>query len=101
MRGMVFGMLVRAGWGGSKSAQNARLWALWDAFGLEHAQMQGWWEPRPTAATGSAAVVATAYVRRGLTLTLTLTPTPTPTLTLTPTPTLTLTRVRPAADPSR
>jgi hypothetical protein len=29
MRGMVFGMLVRAGWGGSKSAQNARLWALW------------------------------------------------------------------------
>ena len=66
MRGMVFGMLVRAGWGGSKSAQNARLWALWDAFGLEHAQMQGWWEPRPTAATGSAAVVATAYVRRGL-----------------------------------
>ena len=66
MRGMVFGMLVRAGWGGSKSAQNARLWALWDAFGLEHARMHGWWEPRPTAATGSAAVVATAYVRRGL-----------------------------------
>ena len=94
MRGMVFGMLVRAGWGGSKSAQNARLWALWDAFGLEHAQMQGWWEPRPTAATGSAAVVATAYVRRGLTLTLTLTPTPTPTLTLTPTPTLALTLTR-------
>ena len=57
---------VRAGWGGSKSAQNARLWALWDAFGLEHARMHGWWEPRPTAATGSAAVVATAYVRRGL-----------------------------------
>jgi hypothetical protein len=35
--------------------------------------MQGWWEPRPTAATGSSAVVATAYVRRGLNLTLTLT----------------------------
>ena len=66
MRGMVFGMLTRAGWGGSKSAQNARLWALWDAFGLEHAEMRGWWEPRPAAATGSAAVVATAYVRRGL-----------------------------------
>ena len=46
LRGMVFGMVVRAGWGGSLSQQNARLWAVWDSFGLRHAQIHGWWEAR-------------------------------------------------------
>ena len=62
-RGLIFGMLPRAGWEGSVPMQNAAIWRMWDAFGLGAAstEMLGWWsddcpartaEPRGASSSG-------------------------------------------------
>ena len=71
MRGMLFAMLARSGWAGSKPRENAKMWALWDDFGLGKAELIGWWEaelPVTLKESGAGAkrdVVVTVYRRRG------------------------------------
>lgn len=45
---------------------NEHTWELWDAFGIEHATMFGWWNQSAPVVTGSNEVLATSYVRKGL-----------------------------------
>ncbi|GAB3789977.1 glycoside hydrolase domain-containing protein [Dyella agri] len=61
-RGMVFGMTNRLPWTGGDPR---RLWQLWDAFGIEQADMVGWWVHDTPVKTGNPDVLATSYVRKG------------------------------------
>ena len=65
-RGMLYGLTTRY-----RTADPTELWQLWDAFGIQHASMHGYWqaEPPPPVAVDAGScrhVRATAYVRRGL-----------------------------------
>jgi hypothetical protein len=62
-RGMLFGMTSRLGW--SAGSDPRALWKLWDAFGIERAEMVGWWVHDTPVKTGRDDVLATSYVRRG------------------------------------
>ena len=64
-RGMVFGMTNRLPWTGGDPRE---LWKLWDAFGIEQADMVGWWVHDAPVKTGRDDVLATSYVRKGKTL---------------------------------
>lgn len=64
-RGMLFGMTNRLPWTGGDPRQ---LWKLWDAFGIEQADMVGWWVHDAPVRTGRDDVLATSYVRHGKTL---------------------------------
>ena len=51
------------------SGQNpARLWKVWDEFGIVDADMIGYWSPKCPVKTGHPDVLATAYVTKGSTL---------------------------------
>ncbi len=63
-RGMLFGMTNRLPWAGDPRP----LWRLWDAFGIDQARMDGWWDPATPVRTGRTDVLATSYVREGQTL---------------------------------
>lgn len=63
-RGMLYGMCNRLGWGGDSRS----LWKLWDDFGIEVAEMIGYWEPDCPVKTDHEDVLATAYVKDGKTL---------------------------------
>lgn len=65
-RGMLFGMTSRLGW--SKGSDPRPLWQLWDSFGIEQADMIGWWVHDAPVKTGRDDVLATSYVRHGRTL---------------------------------
>lgn len=65
-RGMLFGMTDRLGW--SRGSDPRPLWKLWDSFGIEQAQMIGWWVRDAPVKTGRDDVLATSYVRDGKTL---------------------------------
>ncbi len=65
-RGMLFGMTSRLGW--SKGSDPRPLWQLWDRFGIEQADMIGWWVHDAPVKTGRDDVLATSYVRHGKTL---------------------------------
>ena len=65
-RGMLFGMTSRLGW--SKGSDPRPLWKLWDSFGIEQAQMIGWWVHDAPVKTRRDDVLATSYVRDGKTL---------------------------------
>jgi hypothetical protein len=65
-RGMLFGMTSRLGW--SKGSDPRPLWRLWDSFGIEQADMVGWWVHDAPVKTGRDDVLATSYVRHGKTL---------------------------------
>jgi hypothetical protein len=65
-RGMLFGMTSRLGW--SKGSNPRPLWQLWDSFGIEQADMIGWWVHDAPVKTGRDDVLATSYVRNGKTL---------------------------------
>ncbi|HEV2681750.1 MAG TPA: glycoside hydrolase domain-containing protein [Rhodanobacter sp.] len=65
-RGMLFGMTSRLGW--SKGSDPRPLWQLWDSFGIEQADMVGWWVHDAPVKTGRDDVLATSYVRHGKTL---------------------------------
>lgn len=62
-RGMVFGMTNRLGW--SPGSDPRGLWKLWDGFGIEQADMIGWWVHDTPVKTGRDDVLATSYVRMG------------------------------------
>jgi len=49
------------------SNASSSIWRLWDSFGIEDAEMVGWWEAAPAVAVtpASSDVHATAYVRHG------------------------------------
>lgn len=64
-RGMVFGMTNRLPWTGGDPRE---LWKLWDAFGIEQADMIGWWVHDTPVKTGRDDVLATSYVRNGKTM---------------------------------
>jgi hypothetical protein len=59
-RGMVFGMTSRLPWAGDPRP----LWKVWDEFGIDAAEMVGWWVDTGPVRTGNGEVLATSYVRR-------------------------------------
>jgi hypothetical protein len=60
-RGMLFGMTNRLPWAGDPRP----LWRAWDAFGLEHSRMKGWWLPDAPVRTDHEGVLATTYLQPG------------------------------------
>jgi hypothetical protein len=65
-RGMLFGMTSRLGW--SAGSDPRALWKAWDDFGIEKADMIGWWVHDTPVKTDHPDVLATSYVRDGKTL---------------------------------
>ena len=65
-RGMLYGMSERLGWG--FKAEPRGMWKLWDDFGIENAEMIGYWHPRCPARSGHKDVLATVYKRNDSTL---------------------------------
>lgn len=61
-RGMLFGMTNRLPWTG---ADPRPLWKVWDAFGIEKADMIGWWVHDTPVVTDRKDVLVTSYVRKG------------------------------------
>jgi hypothetical protein len=64
-RGMVYGMTNRLPWSGQDPA---RLWKVWDEFGIGEARMIGYWSPDCPVKTDSKDVLATVYVKEGAAL---------------------------------
>jgi hypothetical protein len=64
-RGMVYGMTNRLPWSGQNPA---RLWKVWDEFGIGGARMIGYWSPDCPVKTDNKDVLATAYVKEGAAL---------------------------------
>ena len=56
-RGLVFGMLPRLPWSGNPSP----LWNLFDLFGMEDAQMHGFWDVNCPVKTGNPNLPVTVY----------------------------------------
>ncbi len=61
-RGMVFGMTNRLPWSGRDPA---RLWKIWDAFGIGDARMRGYWVQNCPVRTDNPEIVATVYQKNG------------------------------------
>jgi len=57
-RGMIYGMSNRMGWMGEGPEQ---MWKFWDRFGIQNAQMLGYWHPDNPVRTGRDDVLATVY----------------------------------------
>ena len=68
-RGMLFGIWPRMGWGAGTEKQQ-KLWAFFDRFGIERAQMLGWWLPDNgvTADRPDSYVTAFAHPTNGVLL---------------------------------
>ncbi|MHC4563354.1 MAG: glycoside hydrolase domain-containing protein, partial [Planctomycetota bacterium] len=60
-RGMVYGMTRRLGWGGTPQP----IWQVWDDFGIDEADMIGYWTPDCPVRPDQADVRATVYRRNG------------------------------------
>ena len=58
-RGMLFGMTQRGFW---------PMWKLWDQFGIETAEMSGFWTEHPAVTTDRKDVYATAFIKKDKTL---------------------------------
>ena len=56
-RGMVYGMTNRLGWGGDPRP----IWKLWDAFGIQDADMLGYWNEACPIKTSHTDILATVY----------------------------------------
>ncbi|HIJ72506.1 MAG TPA: hypothetical protein HPP83_00245 [Candidatus Hydrogenedentes bacterium] len=63
-RGMLFGMTSRCYIEGDPQ----HVWRFWDEFGIEDAEMIGYWDPACPVRTGHADILATAYRKPGKTL---------------------------------
>jgi hypothetical protein len=61
-RGMIYGMTNRLPWSGQNPA---RIWKVWDEFGIEEARMIGYWSADCPVMTDNPNVLATAYVKEG------------------------------------
>ncbi|MCX6361442.1 MAG: DUF6067 family protein [Armatimonadetes bacterium] len=65
-RGMVYGMTVRLPWvSETNHADPKPVWKVWDAFGIDQAQMLGYWDAACPVRTSSKEVLATVYRRKG------------------------------------
>lgn len=63
--GMVFGMTARLPWSTEGITCNpVAIWEIWDEFGIDSAQMKGFWEKDPLVKTSFPDVKATAYVHK-------------------------------------
>ncbi|GGA60110.1 hypothetical protein GCM10011507_09610 [Edaphobacter acidisoli] len=60
-RGMLFGMTNRALYTGPLPTP---IWQLWDSFGIEDAEMIGWWDKEVPIKTGRQDVLATVYKKK-------------------------------------
>jgi hypothetical protein len=64
-RGMLYGMTSRLPWAGDPRA----LWKLWDDFGIQEAEMYGYWSPScPVKIADGKDVLITSYVKENATL---------------------------------
>ncbi len=64
-RGMLYGMTSRLPWAGDPRA----LWKVWDDFGIQDAEMYGYWSPScPVKVADGKNVQITSYVKKGATL---------------------------------
>jgi len=61
-RGMIYGMTNRLPWSGQNPA---RIWKVWDEFGIAEAKMIGYWSADCPIKTDNPNVLATAYVKKG------------------------------------
>jgi hypothetical protein len=61
-RGMIYGMTNRLPWSGRNPAD---IWKVWDAFGMEDAQMIGYWSESCPITTDIPEVLATVYKKDG------------------------------------
>ena len=59
-RGMLFGMTARAPWSGNPAA----LWKFWDYFGIQHAEMIGFWDKSSPVTCNNDKVKATVYLKK-------------------------------------
>jgi hypothetical protein len=64
--GMVYGATARHSW--TDASSPVPVWNLWKSFGIEEAQMVGYWDEACPVKTNHPEVKATAYVRAGKTL---------------------------------
>jgi hypothetical protein len=63
-RGMIYGMTGRLPWSGNP----APVWEFWDAFGIDAAEMIGYWADSCPVKTDHAKVLATVYRKKGKSL---------------------------------
>ena len=67
--GMLFGMTVRHPWVTEGVICDPRpVWKLWDEFGIQDAEMVGFWDSNNLASTGNSKVEATVYKKKGKSL---------------------------------
>ncbi len=59
-RGMLYGMTARLPWSGNP----APLWEVWDEFGMDKAEMIGYWSPSCPVKSDDENILATAYVKK-------------------------------------
>ncbi len=59
-RGMLFGMTARAPWSGDP----ASLWKFWDNFGIQHAEMIGFWDSASPIRSTNEKVKASVYLKK-------------------------------------
>jgi hypothetical protein len=62
--GAVYGTTRRL-YGKIEDGNPGAIWKLWSDFGIEKAQMIGYWDEKPAVTTGDDGVKATAFVRDG------------------------------------
>jgi hypothetical protein len=58
-RGMLYGMTSRLPWAGDPTA----IWKVWDEFGIQDAEMVGYWAPSCPVKTSNRHVKVTAYIK--------------------------------------
>lgn len=67
--GMTFGMTNRCQWNTEGVICNPRpIWKVWDEFGIEDADMAGFWEDYPVVESSDPDVKVTAFINDGCTL---------------------------------
>lgn len=60
-RGMLYGMTARE----PSNPMPARLWKVWDAFGIKGSRMMGYWVSYNPIKTDCGDVLATSYIKKG------------------------------------
>ena len=68
-RGMIYGMTVRHPWETDGVTCDPRpVWRIWDEFGIESADMIGYWRKDCPVRTTDPDIYATVYVKKGIAL---------------------------------
>jgi hypothetical protein len=65
---MIYGATNRHSWSYDNVHSPVPVWQLWQSFGIEDAQMKGYWEADCPVKTDHQDVKATTYIRPGKTL---------------------------------